>query len=204
MAVLSTLRLTYISEVFQGWQASVSPRALGGSPGVWAQGGCRWWVPQQPRGLRDTVGVLSGVGVFRVGAEGPHTQAGPRGTDQRVGCLSEHGPRRPQGSSSRNNKRRTNQLPRSVNLPQAHEARGAWLSEPRTGGADRCGQVGKPRHREGGGHFPKVSPLARAKAKDRETVGWRGAALGGGRPRTASLLHAPHALGRGPHTGRRR
>lgn len=46
------------------------------------------------------------------------------------------------------------------------------------GGADRCGQVGKPRHREGGGHFPKVSPLARAKAKDRETVGWRGAALG--------------------------
>lgn len=41
------------------------------------------------RGLRDSVGILSGVGVFGVGAEGPHTEAGPEGTARRGGYLSE-------------------------------------------------------------------------------------------------------------------
>lgn len=79
---------------------------------------------------------------------------------------------------------------------------------PRTPAADGRGQAGRPRCREGARQLPKVSPLARAKAKDRGTVGWRGAAWGPqdpvppprtSRPWTCAPRRTPLMLTAQPH-----
>lgn len=170
----------------------MSTRRVEESRGCGPRVGAGGEAPQQtgPQGHRGHTERCRGV--RGRGRGSPHGGRTRRNCPARGTPLRTQGPRRPQGGGSRNNTQMS-QLAKPVTLQSPVRARGrgrvrcrqaggcggaGCRPHPRTPAADGRGQAGRPRCREGARQLPKVSPLARAKAKDRGTVGWRGAAPG--------------------------